>query len=155
MKKILFMAFLCLSCFAGRAQTTMTPVSWTAYGLTFDAPKGIQVEEDSEETFLLNDSKFYINIESLDSDGLTKDELEGMLKEYAVDDGVEETSAIKRLELAQFHVAYITGVIGEDRCISAILMTNDAGSGFHLTILYAKGKDADAEKILKSFQMEE
>lgn len=52
MKKILFLAFLCLACLSVSAQT-LVPVTWTAYGLTFEAPKGILVEEDTEETFLL------------------------------------------------------------------------------------------------------
>lgn len=50
----------------------LVPITWTAYGLTFEAPKGILVEEDTEETFLLNNSRFYITIQSLDSDGMTK-----------------------------------------------------------------------------------
>ena len=36
----------------------LAPISWTAYGLTFDAPRGILVEEDTEDTFLLNNSRF-------------------------------------------------------------------------------------------------
>ncbi len=133
----------------------MAPICWTAYGLTFDAPKGILVEEDSEQTFLLNNSKFYINVESLESDGLTKEELKGMLKDYAADDGIMDASEAQTLDLEQFHVSYITGVSETDYCLSAILLTKDAGSGFHLSILYAKGRDADVEKILKSFKMEE
>ncbi len=155
MKKILFVAFLCLSCLTVGAQTAMYPISWTAYGLTFEAPKGILVEEDTEDTFLLNNSKFYITLESLDSDGLTQDELNGMLEVYAADDGIQEASEAKTMELEQFHVNYITGVSEEDNCLSAILLTKDAGSGFHLSILSAKGREADALKILKSFKMEE
>ena len=78
MKRILFFAFLCLCvCLSAGAQA-LSPVTWTAYGLTFKVPKGIVVEEDTEETFLLNDSKFYITVQALDSDGITKGDLEGM-----------------------------------------------------------------------------
>ena len=60
------------------------------------------MEEDTEETFLLNDSKFYITVQALDSDGITKGDLEGMLKDYADDDGVEKQTAVKAFDLEQF-----------------------------------------------------
>ena len=50
----------------------LAPISWTAYGLTFDAPKGILVEEDTEDTYLLNNSRFYITLQALDSDDITR-----------------------------------------------------------------------------------
>jgi hypothetical protein len=34
-------------------------------------------------------------------------------------------------------------------------MTKAAGSGFYVSIIYSKGKEAEAEEILKSFTMEE
>ena len=49
----------------------MVPITWTAYGLTFNAPKGIGVEEDTEDTFLLNNARFYITLHSLESDDMT------------------------------------------------------------------------------------
>ena len=62
MKKVLFFVFLSLACLSASAQA-LVPVTWTAYGLTFKAPKGILVEEDTEETFLLNNSTFYITVQ--------------------------------------------------------------------------------------------
>ena len=53
----------------------LAPISWTAYGLTFDAPKGILVEEDTEDTFLLNSSRFYISLHSLDSEDMVHEDL--------------------------------------------------------------------------------
>ena len=67
MKKVLLLVFLSLAWLSVSAQA-LVPITWTAYGLTFEAPKGIMVEEDTDETFLLNNSKFYINFQSLDSD---------------------------------------------------------------------------------------
>ena len=61
MKKVLLLVFLSLAWLSVSAQA-LVPITWTAYGLTFEAPKGILVEEDTEETFLLNNSKFYITI---------------------------------------------------------------------------------------------
>lgn len=154
MKRILFLAFLCLSCLSVGAQA-LVPITWTAYGLTFEAPRGILVEEDTEETFLLNNSKFYITVQSLESDGMTKEELGSVLKDYANDDGVEDQSAIQMFELPQFYGTYLRGVCEEDHCLYACLMTKAAGSGFYVSIIYAEEKKADAERILKSFKMEE
>lgn len=154
MKRILFLAFLCLSCLSVGAQA-LVPITWTAYGLTFEAPRGILVEEDTEETFLLNNSKFYITVQSLESDGMTKEELGSVLKDYANDDGVEDQSAIQTFELPQFYGTYLRGVCEEDHCLYACLMTKAAGSGFYVSIIYAEEKKADAERILKSFKMEE
>ena len=92
MKKVLLLVFLSLAWLSVSAQA-LVPITWTAYGLTFEAPKGILVEEDTEETFLLNNSKFYITIQSLDSDGMTKSDLKSVLKDYANDDGVKDQSA--------------------------------------------------------------
>ena len=68
----------------------LAPISWTAYGLTFDAPRGILVEEDTEDTFLLNNSRFYISLQSLDSDDMTQEDLSELLKGLADDDGIQE-----------------------------------------------------------------
>ena len=101
MKKVLLLVFLSLAWLSVSAQA-LVPITWTAYGLTFEAPKGILVEEDTEETFLLNNSKFYITIQSLDSDGMTKSDLKSVLKDYANDDGVKDQSAVQEFELPQF-----------------------------------------------------
>ena len=70
MKRIFF--FLVAVClYVGVNAQALAPISWTAYGLTFQAPRGILVEEDTEDTFLLNSSRFYISLQSLDSDGMT------------------------------------------------------------------------------------
>lgn len=133
----------------------LVPITWTAYGLTFEAPKGILVEEDTEETFLLNNSKFYITIQSLDSDGMTKSDLKSVLKDYANDDGVKDQSAVQEFELPQFFGTYLRGSCETDHCLYACLMTKTAGSGFYISIIYSKENENIAEKILKSFIMEE
>ena len=77
----------------------LAPISWTAYGLTFDAPKGILVEEDTEDTFLLNSSRFYISLQSLDSEDMVHEDLNELLKGLADDDGVQEQSLFFPLHL--------------------------------------------------------
>ncbi|MDE5677493.1 hypothetical protein [Phocaeicola sp.] len=154
MKRILFFVFLCWACLTVGAQT-LAPVTWTAYGLTFQAPKGILVEEDTEETFLLNNSKFYITVQSLDSDGMTKADLKSVLKDYANDDGVKEQSELQEFELSQFYGTCLKGICEEDRCLYACLMTKEAGSAFYVSIIYGEGEENETEGILKSFVMEE
>ena len=154
MKKVLLLVFLSLTWLSASAQA-LVPITWTAYGLTFEAPKGILVEEDTEETFLLNNSKFYITIQSLDSDSMTKSDLKSVLKDYANDDGVKDQSAVQEFELPQFFGTYLKGSCETDHCLYACLMTKAAGSGFYISIIYSKENENIAEKILKSFTMEE
>ena len=133
----------------------LVPISWTAYGLTFDAPKGILIEEDTEDTFLLNNSRFYITIHSLDSDDMKKEELGGLLKGLAEDDGVQIKSEVLSWDLKQFHAVYLKGVAEEDPCYYVCLMTKDAGSLYYVSVIYNRTDDKTEEKMLKSFRMEE
>ena len=133
----------------------LAPISWTAYGLTFDVPGGILVEEDTEDTFLLNDSRFYISLHSLDSEDMTKEDLNELLKGLADDDGVIEQSAVEAFDLKQFHGIWLKGIAEEDPCYYACLMTKDAGSVFCISIIYNRTDAKVVERILKSFKMEE
>ena len=133
----------------------LAPISWTAYGLTFDAPRGILVEEDTEDTFLLNNSRFYISLQSLDSEDMTKEDLNELLKGLADDDGVLEQSAVEACDRKQFHGIWLKGIAEEDPCYYACLMTKDAGSVFCISIIYNRTDAKVVERILKSFKMEE
>ena len=133
----------------------LAPISWTAYGLTFDAPKGILVEEDTEDTLLLNSSRFYISLQSLDSEDMVHEDLNELLKGLADDDGVQEPSPIESFDLKQFHGIWLKGKAEEDPCYYACLMTKDAGSDFYISIIYNRTDDKVVEKMLKSFKMEE
>ena len=133
----------------------LVPISWTAYGLTFDAPKGILIEEDTEDTFLLNNSRFYISLQSLDSDDMTQEDLSELLKGLADDDGIQEQSKIESFDLKQFHGIWLKGIAEEDPCYYACLMTKDAGSVFYISIIYNRTDAKVVEKMLKSFKMEE
>ena len=133
----------------------LAPISWTAYGLTFDAPRGILVEEDTEDTFLLNNSRFYISLQALDSDDMTKEDMTELLKGLADDDGVQEQSVVESFDLKQFHGIWLKGIAEEDPCYYACLMTKDAGSVFCISIIYNRIDAKVVERILKSFKMEE
>lgn len=154
MKRTFLILLTCCLSILMNAQN-LVPTSWTAYGLVFDAPSGIRVEEDTEDTYLLNSSRFYITLQALDSDDITQGELDDLLIALAKDDGVKNLSAITNYDLPQFHGLYLTGVLEEDPCYYACLMTKDAGSIFLISIMYNRTEDQVVERILKSFKMEE
>lgn len=154
MKRICLIGItLCLSLVVN-AQA-LVPTTWTAFGLTFDAPRGIRIEEDTEDTYLLNNSRYYITLQSLDSDEITREELNALLIGLAKDDGVENLSSVADYDLPQFQGIYVKGTSGEDSCHYVCLITKDAGSMFLITILYNRTEEQTVEKILKSFKMEE
>ena len=154
MKRIcLIWITLCL-CLVVNAQV-LVPTTWTAFGLTFDAPKGIRIEEDTEDTYLLNSNHFYITLQSLDSDEISREELNALLIGLAKDDGVENLSSIVDYELPQFNGIYVKGTAEQDACYYVCLITKDAGSMFLITIIYNQTDEKVVDKILKSFKMEE
>ena len=155
MLKKLFLFFLAVVWAVAMNAQTLAPISWTAYGLTFDAPRGILVEEDTEDTFLLNNSRFYISLQSLDSEDMTKEDLNELLKGLADDDGVREQTKVESFDLMQFHGVWLKGKAEEDPCYYACLMTKDAGSVFYISIIYNRVDAKVVERILKSFKMEE
>lgn len=153
--KRLYVLSVLIGLFAMVNAQVLVPITWTAFGLTFNAPKGILVEEDTEDTFLLNNSRFYITIHALDSDDIVKDDLPGLLKELANDDGMLEQSKISDVDMEQFHGVLMTGVVEEDPCYNVCLMTKDAGSVFYISILYNRTDSKVVESILNSIKMEE
>ena len=155
MQRKLFLFLMVVVCTVTMNAQSLVPISWTAYGLTFDAPKGILVEEDTEDTFLLNSSRFYISLHSLDSEDMVQEDLNELLKGLADDDGVQELSPIESFDLKQFHGIWLKGKAEEDPCYYACLMTKDAGSVFYISIIYNRTDDKVVEKMLKSFKMEE
>ena len=154
MKKVfMFLVAVCL-CFTAAAQA-LAPLTWTAYGLTFNAPRGILVEEDTEDTFLLNSARFYITIHALDSEGIEKDGLGELLTGLAEDDGVQKQAEPVAFDLKKFHGIWLKGVAEADSCYYACLMTKDAGTVFYVSVIYNRVTDKFVEKMLKSFKMEE
>lgn len=151
-----FFLFLVAAClYVVTNAQVLVPTTWTAYGLTFEAPKGILVEEDTEDTFLLNNSRFYISVHSLESDDMKKEDLKELLKGLADDDGVQKQTDPVSIDLEQFHGIYLKGIAEEDPCYYVCLMTKDAGSVFYISIIYNRTDDKVVEKMLKSFKMEE
>ncbi|MGL5980819.1 MAG: hypothetical protein ACRCZY_08115 [Phocaeicola sp.] len=153
-KLVLSLLLLCVTCLCAGAQS-LVPYEWTAYGITFNAPKTLQIEEDTEESFVVNDSKFYITVQYLESDGFSKESIGTELKALAQDDGVDKQSAVEKFDLPQFYGAWMSGLCEEESCCYSYLMTKAAGNLFFVSILYTKGEEKQAQDILKSFRMEE
>ena len=154
MKRYLVFFWGLIVCLCLQAQV-LSPISWTAYGLTFKAPKGIIIEEDTEDTFLLNNNRFYIVLQLLESDDRNEEGVEELLKGLASDEGVEDLSTIKDFDLPQFRVSYLMGHIDEEKCCCACLTTKDAGNVFYISIAYNNVEDTIPLKMLESFVMEE
>ena len=153
--KRFFLFFLAI-CMVGTVKAqSLAPITWTAFGLTFEAPKGIVVEEDTEDTFLLDDSRFYITVHSLDSEDMVREDMTELLKGLADDDEVENQSKVKTFDLPQFYGVSLRGIADGDPCCYACLMTKDAGSVYYVSIIYNRTDDKVVEQILKSFKMEE
>ena len=154
MKRLFFLLMAACLYLSVSAQA-LAPNTWTAFGLTFDAPKGILVEEDTEDTFLLNNARFYISLQSLDSEEMSKEDMPELLKGLADDDEVQQQSEVKTFDLKQFHGVWLKGLAEEEPCYYACLMTKDAGSVYYISIIYNRVEDRMVERILKSFKMEE
>ena len=129
----------------------MSPITWTAFGLNFMVPSAILVEDDSEDTFLLNDKSMYISVMSLESDGITKEELKTLAKDYAKDEGVKFVDKPESIELPQFHGTFFRGTVEGDSCYYACYMTKDAGFSFYLSLLFDGKRHKEAQQVLKSF----
>ena len=153
--KRLFLLLMVACVYLSMSAQVLAPVTWTAFGLTFDVPKGILVEEDTEDTFLLNNDRFYISLQSLDSEDMNKDDLSKLVKGLADDDEVQQQSEVKTFDLKQFYGVYLKGIAEEAPCYYACLMTKDAGSVYYISIIYNRTDDKVVERILKSFKMEE
>ena len=153
--KRLFLLLMAACLYLSVSAQVLAPITWTAFGLTFDAPKGILVEEDTEDTFLLNNARFYISLQSLDSEEMSKEDMPELLKGLADDDEVQQQSEVKTFDLEQFHGVWLKGLAEEEPCYYACLMTKDAGSVYYISIIYNRVEDRMVERILKSFKMEE
>ena len=153
--KRLFLLLMAACLYLSVSAQALAPITWTAFGLTFDAPKGILVEEDTEDTFLLNNARFYISLQSLDSEEMSKEDMPELLKGLADDDEVQQQSEVKTFDLKQFHGVWLKGLAEEEPCYYACLMTKDAGSVYYISIIYNRVEDRMVERILKSFKMEE
>lgn len=136
------------------AQTpNLRTTEWKAYGLQFKAPVGFVVEDDSEDGYIISTSVYYITLQLLEGEGLTREEMADELKHVATDDEVSTQTPVTAFELPQFYGVYLKGNCETDQCLYCYLLDKEEGSGFYLSIIYSKKDDKVPDAILKSFRL--
>ena len=60
-----------LPAFAQNLKTT----TWSSYGVSFQAPADLVVEDDSSEGYIAGNDTYYLTIQLLEGEGLKKEEL--------------------------------------------------------------------------------
>ena len=134
---------------------TLQPITWQAYGVSFKAPAGYTVEDDSEEGLILSTPTYYIMVQLLEGEGIQRSELAQELKNIAIDDEVTQQSKVTDFELTQFYGVQLRGNCESDQCLYSYLITKEDASGFYVSIVYTDPNDTLPETILKSFTLEE
>ena len=152
MKRRIFtaMAVLAFSAFGMNAQTLQS-TTWKAYGISFKAPAGFNVEDDSEEGYIISTPTYYITVQLLEGEGIKRSELSQELKNIASDDEVTNQTPVTTFELPQFYGAQLKGNCETEQCIYSYLLTKDGSSGFYVSITYTDKQDNTPENILKYY----
>ena len=104
-----------LPAFAQNLKTT----TWSSYGVSFQAPADLVVEDDSSEGYIAGNDTYYLTIQLLEGEGLKKEELGQELKAIATDDEVTSQSSVQSFELPQFHGVQLKGNCEEEKCVYA------------------------------------
>lgn len=156
-KKVLVTIFIALAASVAMrlSAQTLRNTEWKSYGLQFKAPPGFVVEDDSEDGYVISTDVYYITLQLLEGNDIKRSELADELKHIAADDEVTVTSAVTDFELPQFYGVFLKGNSETDPCLYCYLLNKDEGSGFFLSIIYAKKEDKIPETILKSFKLVE
>jgi hypothetical protein len=154
MKRITLLWALCVMCITAMAQQNKH-FHWAAYGLSFDAPRTMAVEEDSEEAYVVSNTDFYLTVQTLDADGIHREELPEILADYVEDDAMDRMEKTEQFETWQFYVASVNGQCDEDRCRSLVLMAKDGSCAFYVSVVFAPAKAAEVQPLVESFTLED
>lgn len=145
----------CLFSLSSLTAQELKNTTWSSYGVSFQAPSDIAVEDDSEEGYIVSNDTYYITVQLLDGEGFKRSELADELKNIAADDQVGEQSPVQSFETPQFYGVQLEGNCEGDACLYSYLLTKDESCGFYISILYKKKGDPIPETILKSFKLED
>ena len=74
-----------LPAFAQNLKTT----TWSSYGVSFQAPADLVVEDDSSEGYIAGNDTYYLTIQLLEGEGLKKEELGSLFGLYVNPESVE------------------------------------------------------------------
>ena len=133
----------------------MKRTSWTSFGVSFQIPTDMEVEDDSEEGYVLSNEKYYVNVQILDGEAMNKDAMAKEVKQIADDDQLGEQTPVKQFELAQFHGAQLQGTTEGEFYLYNYLMSKDESGGFFVTVIFKDKADLLPYTIIKSFQLED
>ena len=108
--KTVFLSIVLVTLSAMRLHAqTLQPITWQAYGVSFKAPAGYTIEDDSEEGFVISTPIYYITVQLLEGEGIQRSELAQELKNIAIDDEVTQQSKVTDFELTQFYGVQLRG----------------------------------------------
>ena len=141
-----------LPAFAQNLKTT----TWSSYGVSFQAPADLVVEDDSSEGYIAGNDTYYLTIQLLEGEGLKKEELGQELKAIATDDEVTSQSSVQPFEPAP--VPWRAGskeTVKKRNASTVTCWQKTEVCGFYISIVYRQENDKTPETILKSFRMEE
>jgi hypothetical protein len=129
--------------------------SWRAYGIGFDGPKTMAVEDDSEDAYVVSNEDFYITLQALDAEGIHQEELPEILADYVEDDPIDKMEKPVKFETWQFYGVSVAGQCEQDRCRSVVLMAKDGSCAFYVSVVYASARTAEVQPLIESFTLEE
>lgn len=157
MKNVFFAIFiaLCLTSILPADAQQMKLTSWSAFGVSFEVPADITIEDDSEEGYVLSNESYYINVQILNGEAMNKDVMAEEIKLVANEDQLQKQTAVTKFELPQFYGVQLQGTSEGEIYLYNYLMSKDEGSAFFITIIYGDKADKMPMDIVKSFQLED
>lgn len=148
-------AAYCLTAFVPATAQEMTKVSWSAFGVSFNVPTDLVVEDDSEEGYIVSNDTYYVNVQILDGEAMDKNAMATEIKQVADDDQLKNQSPVQQFDLPQFYGAQLKGMTEGEYCLYNYLMSKDDSGGFFVTIIFKDKEDVLPYKIIKSFKLAE
>ena len=95
MKRRIFTAYGCSSFFCIRNEcANITIDNMEGLRISFKAPAGFNVEDDSEEGYIISTPTYYITVQLLEGEGIKRSELSQELKNIASDDEVTNQTPV-------------------------------------------------------------
>ena len=157
MKNVFFavLTAICMTSILPAKAQEMKSAQWSAFGVLFNVPVDITIEDDSEEGFVLSNEDYYVNVQILDGEAMDKDAMTHEIKQIADDDQLQEQSPITKFNLPQFHGVQLHGTSEGEIYLYNYLMAKDESCGFFVTVIYNDKADEVPQKIIESFQLEE
>lgn len=114
MKQLFFILITFFTVAVPAVAQQLKTTRWDSYGVSFQAPSDLTVEDDSSEGYLAGNDTYYLTIQLLEGEGMKKEELGQELKAIATDDEVTSQSEVQPFELPQFYGAQLKGNCEDD-----------------------------------------